>query len=71
MKVVATLLFILIPGGVTLGTVWFVLAWQLTGWVLWLTAFGGLLLGTLLSLALYWFVWPRRRWEDEPDDSEQ
>jgi len=69
MKVLAICLFVLIPGSLIGGAIWAVLAWQLTGWGMGLLTFGALILSTLVSLALYWFVWPHPSSElDEDDD---
>lgn len=68
-KILAGLLIVSLPAMVVGGTVWTILAWALVGWAKWLLAFGGLVVGTLLSFALYWVLWPRPSFDESDDDS--
>ncbi|MGP4117223.1 hypothetical protein [Levilactobacillus zymae] len=68
MKLLAAMLITLVPAGIVGGTLWVIFSWSLVGWLKWVVAFGGLLVGTLASLGVYWVLWPRPLPEDLQDD---
>ncbi|MDT6980288.1 hypothetical protein [Levilactobacillus zymae] len=70
MKILASLLIMLVPAAIVGGTIWAILGWSLIGWAKWAVGFGGLLLSTLASFPLYWFLWRRPLAEDLDEDDE-
>lgn len=69
-KILAASLITVIPAGLIGVIVWVILALHLTGWVLWSVALVGLVLGTLVSLGLWWVLWPRPVPDDLRDDDD-
>lgn len=69
MKLLVILLTMVVPTLIVGGTLWAIIGWSLSGWLMAVVAFGGLLVGTLMSFILYWFLW-RRPMVDDDDDSE-
>ncbi|WP_125766191.1 MULTISPECIES: hypothetical protein [Levilactobacillus] len=68
MKVLAIMLITILTAGLVGGTIWLMLTLALAAWLEVLIGAVGLVLATVINLAIFWFLWPHPAPSEDDED---